>query len=435
MNKFKIVSPFIENISIISKQEITNRICTIHINNKQQIKIPLLISISFSSVFARQLLYDISVNEFYVNDSSLDNISSEFLEKIKKIFNLEEIQFDNEEEIKQLALFGKIIGNQEFMTPLMNFTKEYETNLNEENVISLIKLKYSFNLPFNQMETEISHISKNFNLFIDKLIGLGKDIKYFSIIESIIKHDNFEINSEDDLLTFIIKLCNENKVYELLFENVWLEYCSVDSISKFVEYINSNICNDNHIKSIIKCINRRLIQENLPMNLSIDVKRYSFVTYDYDDNNPLNGILRQEYLKDNVEMKASGTSYANVYDLLKNDESANFHTTDSPNSWIEGSLKTKKPFIITKYVIRGNMHNGPRHLKSWKLEGKQKSDGKWVLLDSHQNEIFRKLLLRTFPVSCNVKLDAVRLTQTERNTSNDNILLINSFDIFGKVYN
>ena len=80
------------------------------------------------------------------------------------------------------------------------------------------------------------------------------------------------------------------------------------------------------------------------------------------------------------------------------------------------------------------MHNGPRHLKSWKLEGKQKSDGKWVLLDSHQNEIFSKLLLRTFPVSCNVKLDAVRLTQTERNTSNDNILLINSFDIYGKVY-
>ena len=435
MTSIIINSPIFENIYMISDQNISNRICTIHIN-KKEIQIPLLIGISISSLISKQLLSDISMTDFYINDPLFDNITDDFLIKIKKLLNHEEIQLENEDEIEQIAIFGKIIGNQKFLKPFYKQLKKYEENINEENVISLIKQKLLFNLPFSELQTEISFISSNFPKFIDKLIELGNDIKYQDVITSIIQNENLKLNTEDELLAFIIKLCQEDsKVYELLFEYVWLEYCSIDCINEFLVYINNNICNDNHSKCIMKCISRRLIQNIIPVK-QYDQKRYidQYEKYEYDENNPLDGILRKEYLKGNVEMRTSGRLNNDVYDLLKNDSTADFRTTDLENSWIEGNLKNKKPFKISKYMIRGNKWSGTdNQLRSWKLEGKRISDEKWIELDNHINENFDRLLLKTFPIECDDVFNTIRLTQTGPNTSNHLRLMINAFDIFGEV--
>ena len=437
MLNYKIDSPFFENISLISNQEITNRICTIHLNNNKEIKIPLFIAISSSSFVSKQLLSDISTNDLYFNDPLLDRINDDVLNKIIKILNHEEVQFENEDEIIQFAIFGKIIGNSEFVKPFISISKGHESNINEENVISIIKQKIIFNLPIDQLKSEISFISSHFSQFIDKLIELSKESEYQEIIECIIKDENLQLQSEDELLTFTINLCQEsNKNYELFFEYVWLEYCSIECITKFIDYINNNYCNDNHIKSIMKCINRRLLQEQIPIEKT-NKKRYiiKYINYEYNGNNPLNGILRQEYLKNNVELRTSGTNHGDVYYLLKNDPKLWFATTDSANSWIEGNLKDKKPFKILKYEIKGNYNGYPgHHLQTWTLEGKRVQDGKWIELDNHQNELFRKLTLKTFEPKYIDKIDTFRLTQTGPNDYNCNVLIINAFDIYGQLY-
>ena len=264
------------------------------------------------------------------------------------------------------------------------------------------------------------------------LVKILNTIKYYNIIESIIKHENLLLETEDELLLFILKLCEENNEYELLFENVLLEYCSTEAITKFIEYVNKYVCKDNHFKSILKCINRRLIQEQIPVQNN-NKKRY-VIKYEYNGNDPFNGLLRQEYLKSNVEMRASSTSGSqNVFYLLKNDTSSYFATDNQQNSWIEGNLKNKKPFKVTKYVIRG--HTGTdNHLRSWKLEGRRISDGNWIEIDSHQNEPFNKLVVKAFPIQSNEKFDTVRLTQTGKTTSNGDYLIINAFDIYGNIY-
>ena len=43
---------------------------------------------------------------------------------------------------------------------------------------------------------------------------------------------------KDELLLFILKLCEENNEYELLFENVLLEYCSTEAMTKFIARSN-----------------------------------------------------------------------------------------------------------------------------------------------------------------------------------------------------
>ena len=86
-------------------------------------------------------------------------------------------------------------------------------------------------------------------------------------------------------------------------------------------------------------------------------------------------------------------------------------------------------------MIRGNKNSDDyEQLQNWKLEGQKASDGQWVTLDSHQNDPTRKLQTRTFDVSCDEKLKAVKLTQTGKNTYGDNYLQFNAFDIFGLLF-
>ena len=434
MSNFKISSPYFENISSISQREITNTKCTIHINNKKEIEIPLLVAVSFSNLISQMLLNDPLMTDFYVEDSSLDNIKDDIYAKFNKILNLQEIHLDNEEKA-QMAILGKVLGNNELYTPFVELIKEYEQNLNEDNVIPLIQQKISFNFPIEELNNELLYIASNFSKFVDKLIDLGSDVKHQNIIECIVKHENIKMDTEDQLLIFVISLCKQNSIYEILFQYVWLEHCSIESISQFIEYLNDNICTNIQLKSIIKCINRRLVQERIPIRRH-DINRYSIKSIVYNENDPLNGLLRQEYLNNNVEMRTSSTSAGNVYDLLKNSEEVDFYTNNEPNSWIEGNLKNKKPFSITKYVIRGRKYeySNSYHLQTWKLEGRRVRDGKWIELDSHENEPFNKLVTRAFPIHNIEKFDTVRLTQTSENNGKTHCLLINAFDIFGCIY-
>ena len=261
--------------------------------------------------------------------------------------------------------------------------------------------------------------------------------KYEQIIESIIQNENLLLKSEDELLLFILKLCEIDYQFEILFEYVFLEYCSTESIQEFLSYLKKAHFDNQQEQNILKCLSRRLLQKNLPLSIVNNKNRYinQYKEYKYDENNPFNGILRQEYLNDNVKMRTSGTHTGKIYDLIRNDINSYFITTDEPNSWIKGKLKNKQPFIITKYAIRGNKYDHTcHHLKSWKLEGKRISDGKWILLDNHENEPFNTLLIRSYSINNNEKLCAVRLTTAQLNQSGDYHLAINAFDIYGKVY-
>ena len=86
-------------------------------------------------------------------------------------------------------------------------------------------------------------------------------------------------------------------------------------------------------------------------------------------------------------------------------------------------------------MIKGNNNNDTSNqLKNWKLEGQKESDGQWIVLDSHNNDPLKRLQIRPFDVSCEERLKSIKITQTGTNTSNGNSLDINSFDIFGILF-
>jgi hypothetical protein len=74
------------------------------------------------------------------------------------------------------------------------------------------------------------------------------------------------------------------------------------------------------------------------------------------------------------------------------------------------------------------------YLQTWKFEG-EKTQGGWIELDSHTNDPFTKLQIRTFPIKCSEKIKSFKLTQTGKTTSNDDyFLIITALDVFGQIY-
>ena len=144
------------------------------------------------------------------------------------------------------------------------------------------------------------------------------------------------------------------------------------------------------------------------------------------------GIFGRENEKGNATISASSTYSGDVYTLLNSNSSSNFWTNNVPNSFITASLKDGKSFIVKSYMIKSA--NTSHRLQHWKLEGQKASDGQWVTLDSHQNDPTRQLQTRTFDVSCDEKLKAVKLTQTGKDTYGYNHLVINAFDVFGLLF-
>ena len=125
MTNFKLVSPYFGNIHSTSQHEILNTICTIHINNKNEIQIPLLVAVSFSSPISQLLLIDPLTTDFYIEDKLLDNIQENVFDKLKMLLNMKDIQLEDE-EIIQIAKIGKVLGNDELVALFNNKIKEYE---------------------------------------------------------------------------------------------------------------------------------------------------------------------------------------------------------------------------------------------------------------------------------------------------------------------
>ena len=413
--------------------------CTISINESFSIELPVIVAASLSREISRMLTNDPTQHEFKFTLKSFDAYCNDVVDKIKRsIIDNESVILDNEEEMECFAKFGLLIGNDEFISPLNEHFIEESKSLSEDNVVNILSTKRIFNIV--DISKETTFIAEHFDSMSENehFVNFSRNCANAPIIESIITSSSFHIEDEDKLLSFLLTICNDNEEVESLiplFSHLYLEYCSAPKCEEFVTFV-INKSETRNMKTLVSCIGRRLTQPNIPMNPKYIKERHSkFVEgIEVTMDDPLNGILRREHNKSNVVMEASSTGCGNVYDLITDNPNADFYTNNEQNSFIKASLKDGSTFILKKYMIRGNIQQ--RHcnqLQNWKIEGQLSSNNEWIVLDDHQNEPFDKLLVRTFDVSCNEELKAVKLTQIGNDISNWKHLCINAFDIFGTI--
>ena len=450
MRDFSISCKYLENIRSLSAEfpEYRDRTFTIIINETFKIEVPLIVASSFSSSITKTVKNDPTASELHVrlntNTQNKDNKDNEektheTLNKIKSVLcGNTKVSLNEETEFYTFASFGLSIGNEDFVSPLRTLLSQEVSNVEENNVVSILRSKQTFEFSLQEMEEEISFICTHFENMSTRedFINFSRETRNSLIVESIISSDKLNMKDEDTLLTFVIRINEERRMENIsteFFKHVMFEYCSSKKCEEFVSFICSKLY-EGKTKTLISCLGRRFTQSNIPMKPPFIEGRHQpkIKRTLIDKKDPLNGILRREHEKGNVLLEPSSKANGDVYSLLKADDNSDFYTLSSPNSFIKASLKDGKTFILKSYMIRGNhCNNNSCQLKSWKLEGERASDGKLILLDSHNEDPTKKLEVRTFDVSCEEQLKSVKLTQTGKNTSNNYYLIINAFDIFG----
>ena len=456
MCEFSLNSKYLENIrkTVDKFPEYRDRIGTIRINETFDIKVPVIVAASLSSTITKIIDNDPTASTFCF---TIERYSETSFSKLKDVLQHNtRVSLDNDDDIHAFAEFGLCTENDDFVSPLKSQLCEYSSNISEDNIVKIISSKNTFRI--DDKSKEYSFVASNFESMStreDFIEFAKKDINRNSI-KDILSRDDLCMESEDTLLTFILRI-NEGKSEENittdLFPFLLLEYCSSSKCEEFLQFAKSIIQNES-VKSLLTCIGRRFVQSTIPMNPAklkgrhepsnksntLDNKQGSLNQEKYTEigkEDPHRGIFGRENEKGNATISASSTHTGDVYTLLKANDNTRFWTNNEPNSFITASLKDGKTFIVKSYMIRGNKGtNTGSQLQNWKLEGQKASDGQWVTLDSHQNDPTRKLQTRTFDVSCDEKLKAVKLTQTGPNTHTEghNILRINAFDVFGSLY-
>ena len=459
MRDFSISCKYLENIRSLSEEfpEYRDRTFTIIINETFKIEVPLIVASSFSSSITKTVKNDPTASELHVrlktNTQNTDNKDNEektheTLNKIKSVLcGNTKVSLNEETEFYTFASFGLSIGNEDFVSPLRTLLSREVSNVEENNVVSILRSKQTFEFSLQEMEEEISFICTHFENMSTRedFINFSRETRNSLIVESIISSDKLNMKDEDTLLTFVIRINEERRMENIsteFFKHVMFEYCSSKKCEEFVSFICSKL-EEGKTKTLISCLGRRFTQSNIPMKPPFIEGRHQPKQEPkpklkgtlIDKKDPLNGILRREHEKGNVLLEPSSKGNDDVYKLLKADDNSYFYTKDSPNSFIKASLKDGKTFILKSYMIRGSKQNDAYYqIKNWKLEGERASDGELILLDSHNEDPTKKLQVRTFDVSCEEQLKSVKLTQTGKNTSNYDCIHINAFDIFGFLF-
>ena len=426
MTKFKVNSQFYSNLCLLSDKEITNCMCSLQINEFKPFEISLLQLISSSSVFAQQILFDITQKSFSIFVPFQSDVNEEFINKIERSMKCEEIELENDNEIINFMIFGKTINNEQIINII---SPMLECEINDDNVINMIKIKLSSGFQFSEESQEIIFLSKNFSKLKNNIQELSNCEIYQPIIELIIGNRNLKIEDEDELLTFILTISKTKEEYIYFFKYLWLEYCSISKIKELIQYCEDKIFNTINSKSILYCFTRKLTQDRIHY-LYENTTRYTPKYIEYNDC-PSNGILHCENAKGNVILEAS-LQLDSLFNILDSSNSV-YLSNNNPNSWIEASLKNNHGFIINKYMFKGrDCSKGNNHLQTWKLEGQLK-DGSWIELDSQRNQELWEGQTKTYDIARKEIITSVKITQTDKSTYGKNILAFSQFDIFGVV--
>ncbi|EAY15311.1 hypothetical protein TVAG_394550 [Trichomonas vaginalis G3] len=112
------------------------------------------------------------------------------------------------------------------------------------------------------------------------------------------------------------------------------------------------------------------------------------------------------------------------------DDDVHFFTKGEPNLWVKADLKGYK-LKPKSYILQSTCEGDYHLLRSWKLEG-IKEDGTSIVLDN-QNYEFKQSEIKEFPLQTNDYFVAFKITQTGKNSSDQDYFRISVFDFKGKL--
>ena len=236
---FVSITNLIDYLEIKEKEPSERDLFTISINGTE-FSLPMEIAICYSNYILSLFRTDLTTRRCEINCKFLNENSTE---KIVNLFldpNFSKLQFDSNslEELIDLMVFGKEFDCDIINSQITSIFSKNSDQITEENALLLLSsfLNYGY---FDIVEKVISFISQHFYSFAEKneFIQWFCKNEYDEVLESIINNEFLKLESENQLLQFLIKLCTKKNKFEHLFGLIHLKYCDSNTINLFINYI------------------------------------------------------------------------------------------------------------------------------------------------------------------------------------------------------
>jgi hypothetical protein len=227
--------------------------------NDVEVDIPLFVAVGFSKTIAKLISGDDTIRHL---DVMINFRNKENINKIVSILRSSSlsltVSLQNDDDIFDFAEFGICFGNSKFIEHLeINISKLENEGINKDNVLRIIKYKDMFS-HFEEKKQyyskELEFISANFNSFNNDeyFISWCKKSGNEDRVENIVSSDSIRLNCEDDLLSFIIFINEDNNRFMHLLQYVHIEFCTADVCETFMNSIkHSNIIQSRHSIDVV----------------------------------------------------------------------------------------------------------------------------------------------------------------------------------------
>jgi hypothetical protein len=321
------------------------------------------------------------------------------------------------------------LGNEDLCCQILDSVK-----LTCDNVLGVLKMKRE---AVWDCSTELEFAASHFHEL------LQSDIEGLNMIDlsNVLTSRSLRIQSEDWLYEVVKHFVKQREEDFWLFEFVWFEYLSAESISSFVEMSENHLSSLNLV--IWRSICARLLQSECKAGMS-DRTADGRLEVTFRSSSPLDGIiahLTREHHGNVHEVGVVNVTASSVYDSCREPkhavdmtENCCFGTGNIANGWLCYDFKTSR-ICPTHYSIRSwnNPWGTGLDLISWVIEISK--DGEtWQEVDRHHNDrTFVGGAVGSFAISkpCDPSR-FVRLRQTGKNSNGgSDYLVITSFELFG----
>ena len=269
----------------------------------------------------------------------------------------------------------------------------------------------------------------------------------------ILSNDKLQLNTEDQLLKFVNKCYKSDSKYSILYETVLFEIVSSEVIKEFTLIFDNE---DMNHETWLHLIKRLQIEVQIEKESSqskryrqnqanLQAEKKQGIEFSPPGQNTFKGILNYLRTQSNnqIESKVSfSTSSIGNSDeyyqprvvTLFEDENKYFYTNDEPGSWLCFDFGESR-VIPTDYTMKSYNCSTP-HPKSWVIECSN-DNSSWETVDEENNCSYLNgaNIVHTFKMNhpSSKEFRYIRIRQTGTTWSGNNHLVIDSFEIYGKL--
>jgi hypothetical protein len=294
-----------------------------------------------------------------------------------------------ESNFASARLLAAELGNEEFNEQVMAFERKF-SKLTLSNCVVRLNNRLQLGLEFSR---EAAFISAHFS----ELRATNLQQLNIAALKEILEGDSLQIESEDELLDFVLGLDQD---FSCLLGAVRLCFLSPESIDRLFDVISPLTCDRTLWDKIRDRMRHPVVLEASERGSARAPVRVVKLADD-----PWSGLIRglsidcggNVHAKQVVNISCSGTGSGNFSQVVDYDGTDYWHSRDSPNSWIQFDFKSGviRP---TSYALKSS-GNTVQFLRQWELTGSN-DEQNWDVLDRRNTqELDGTYITKTFTTS------------------------------------